>query len=413
MPIKQAEPVKPLVVAKEQPIAAPPVVAPIKMATPTSPMVATTVLTTPTTTVAETVTTKPLVTAPITTVIAPVTSPQLATMAEKVNRLETIVEPKIAKAVITTTSSPIKSDTVIAVAAKQPIDAKLVPTALMPTQLPPKSTTTVTVVPVVSLSSGQATPMGTISQPTQNLVNASSPVASVATTNTTSVKVTSPLQNATANIFAQQPAQPAIQPSSAPPSATPLRITSLQKATLDLFSVKTQGGAQRRALLGFSANDQQVASFNARYKYDASKLPVVPRLIGQARINPIITINNGGIDLFSNPQDKRLVEEYMAYHTNHAKVFGNYVKRILVHNNGQSVAPTVDAAIINELSTDLASTPVLSSKSSDIQDSYLYIISRLTDADQMKFWNWVNQVRVGDTVSVPEWIRLVDVIESP
>ena len=61
---------------------------------------------------------------------------------------------------------------------------------------------------------------------------------------------------------------------------------------------------------------------------------------------------------------------------------------------------------MDELTYNFATTPVSSAYLKNAQDQYLYITARLSDEDQIKFWNWVNTVKTGDEIKVPIIVRL-------
>lgn len=187
--------------------------------------------------------------------------------------------------------------------------------------------------------------------------------------------------------------------------------SALQRATSKI-AIDPAKMPLRNRVLGYTATNTQVEALNERYKYDATKLAVLPKQIGQIRLIPIARLTGDTIALFATPAEKRLVEEYLSYHPLHAQVFSNYVKRIMTMKDGVTESLSVDEAIVDELTYNFASTPIPSASISNAQDKYLFIASRLNDADQIKFWNWVNTVKVGNNIEVPTWIRLADALYS-
>ena len=187
--------------------------------------------------------------------------------------------------------------------------------------------------------------------------------------------------------------------------------SALQRATSKI-AIDPAKMPLRNRVLGYTATNAQVEALNERYKYDATKLAVLPKQIGQIRLIPIARLTGDTIALFATPAEKRLVEEYLSYHPLHAQVFSNYVKRIMTMKDGVTESLSVDEAIVDELTYNFASTPIPSASISNAQDKYLFIASRLNDADQIKFWNWVNTVKVGNNIEVPTWIRLADALYS-
>ena len=187
--------------------------------------------------------------------------------------------------------------------------------------------------------------------------------------------------------------------------------SALQKATAKI-AIDPSKMPLRNRVLGFTASKEQIESLNDRYKYDPSRMSIMPDEVGEIKLLPVIRLTGDTIALFATSKEKQLVEEYLSYHPLHSQVFSNYVTRVITMNEGQTGGLTVDKALMEELTYNFATTPVHSSTLSQAQDQYLYITNRLTDVDQIKFWNWVNTVKTGDTIKVPSWIGLADVMYS-
>ena len=192
----------------------------------------------------------------------------------------------------------------------------------------------------------------------------------------------------------------------------PTGATALQRATSMFGSSVSTGSPIRQQLLGYAASQDQIKAFDTRYKYDSSRMAVLPKQIASISLNSIVKLNGDQLNMFRTLADKRAVEEYMAYHPLHAEVFSNYIKRIMTMNGGMTNGITVDQALMQEITFDLGSMHVPSASMSEAPDQYLYITSRLTDNDQAKFWNWVNAIRTGNKIEVPTWVKLVDVMYS-
>ena len=190
--------------------------------------------------------------------------------------------------------------------------------------------------------------------------------------------------------------------------------TALQRATSSIVTgYAVPQNSPKVQALGFRASDSQVKAFDEKYQYNLSQLTPIPPEIGDIRLVPIAKLNGDSLSLFLTPQDRQRVEEYLMYHPHYAKVFSNFVKRAMTLNNGHTGSLSVKDAVINELSFKISGISVPSVMNiNSATDSYLYITSRLNEADQVKFWNWVNVVRTGSVVDVPSWVRLVDVMYS-
>lgn len=187
--------------------------------------------------------------------------------------------------------------------------------------------------------------------------------------------------------------------------------SALQRATVKLATNPSTMPLRNR-VLGYTATKSQIESFGERYKYDSARMSIMPKQVGEIKLLPVARLTGDTIALFHTVADKKLVEEYMSYNPLHAQVFSNYVKRIMTLNDGKTEGLTVDKALMDELVYHFATTPIHSTTLANAQDQYLYITSRLNDADQIKFWNWVNIVKTGDEVKVPSWVGLADVMYS-
>ena len=190
--------------------------------------------------------------------------------------------------------------------------------------------------------------------------------------------------------------------------------TALQRATSSIVTgYAIPQNSPKVQALGFRATDAQVKAFDEKYQYNLSQLTPIPQEIADIRLAPIAKLNGDSLSLFVTQQDRQRVEEYLMYHPHYAKVFSNFIKRAMTLNNGHTGSLSVKDAIINELSFKISTISIPSVMNvNTATDSYLYITSRLNDADQVKFWNWVNVVRTGSVVDVPSWVRLVDVMYS-
>lgn len=216
---------------------------------------------------------------------------------------------------------------------------------------------------------------------------------------------TSPL--AQKNIFPAQSKYPvAYSP------VKPLGTTPLQRATSIFGASAAKGSPIRQQILGYSASLDQIKAFDDRYKYDSSKISVLPKQIASIQLNPQVKLNGDQLNMFKTLADKAAVEEYMAYHPLHAEALGNYIKRIMTLNDGYTNGLTIEGALMNELTFNLGGINVPTTSMSNAPDQYLYISSRLNENDQVKFWSWVNAVRIGDQIQVPSWVKLVDVMYS-
>lgn len=191
--------------------------------------------------------------------------------------------------------------------------------------------------------------------------------------------------------------------------------SALQRATSKL-AVDPAKMPLRNRVLGYTASEAQVKALEERYKYDPHKVTIVPKQVGGVVLLPFARLTGDSITIFKNSVDKRLVEEYLSYSPLHAQIFSNYVKRVITLQDGRTGsyndAMTVDAALMDEMAYSFVTLNIPSSKLSEAQDKYLYIVSRLNEADQVKFWNWVNTVKIGDEINVPAWVRLSDALYS-
>lgn len=192
----------------------------------------------------------------------------------------------------------------------------------------------------------------------------------------------------------------------------PVGVTALQRATSMFASNVTTGSPIRQQLIGYAASQDQIKAFQTRYKYESSRMAVLPKQIASITLNNVVKLNGDQLVMFKSLADKRLVEEYMAYHPLHAEVFSNYIKRIMTMHGGQTNGINIDQAMVQEITFDLSTLGVPSSTVADAPDQYLYITSRLNENDQAKFWNWVNAVKIGNKIDVPAWVKLVDVMYS-
>ena len=212
---------------------------------------------------------------------------------------------------------------------------------------------------------------------------------------------------AQANVFSNQSKYPATYSAAKPIGATPL-----QRAT-SVFGVSSAKGSPiRQQILGYSASVDQIKAFDERYKYNVSRMSVLPPQIASIQLNSLVKLNGDQLNMFRTLADKAAVEEYMAYHPLHAEALSNYIKRIMTLNGGQTGGLTVDKALMNELTFNLGGINVPSASLNNAPDQYLYISSRLNENDQAKFWGWINAVRIGDQIEVPSWVKLVDVMYS-
>ena len=190
--------------------------------------------------------------------------------------------------------------------------------------------------------------------------------------------------------------------------------SALQKATSGLMvAPKTNKDAIRVKLFGFHATPEQKDKINARYAYPTSTLTVMPEKIGKIKLRPRIALVNSKLEMFNTPADKKAAEEFFAYHPQHSQVFAAYVTRIMTLNNGNTGAVTLDKGFMSELTYNFAETPVPSVASMQkAQDQYLYITSRLTETDGIKFWNWINSIRESDKINIPDWVVLANILNS-
>ena len=202
----------------------------------------------------------------------------------------------------------------------------------------------------------------------------------------------------------------AIEPSEKSPYVARGSQSALQVATSKIAGVYQS--PLRAQYLGYTATESQLSELNERTKYNAKRLSVLPRSVGEIKLLPVIKLSGDTVLMYRTLQDKKTVEEFMSYYPLHAQVYGNYVKRVLTLRNGNTGEASIDRAIMEELTYDISVAQVPSSSLSNAQDAYLYFSSRLSDDDQVKFWNWINAVKQNGEVKVPSWIRLGDVIYS-
>ena len=188
--------------------------------------------------------------------------------------------------------------------------------------------------------------------------------------------------------------------------------SSLQKATDMIGKEFSTGTEMRKEVLGYSASVDERKAFNDRYQYNVSRISKLPPEIGRITLNPVITLSGDHISMFRTKSEKEKVDEFMAYHSAHAKIFSNYVKRVMSLNKGQTNGITLDAMMVEEMAYDLASLKVPSTTTKEASEKYIYIMSRLNEADQAKFWSWVNAIKIDSKIDVPYWVKLVDVMYS-
>ncbi|MCX3034267.1 hypothetical protein OFK41_08610 [Acinetobacter baumannii] len=188
--------------------------------------------------------------------------------------------------------------------------------------------------------------------------------------------------------------------------------SSLQKATDMIGKEFSTGTEMRKEVLGYSASVDERKAFNDRYQYNVSRISKLPPEIGRITLNPVITLSGDHISMFRTKSEKEKVDEFMAYHSAHAKIFSNYVKRVMSLNKGQTNGVTLDAMMVEEMAYDLASLKVPSTTTKEASEKYIYIMSRLNEADQAKFWSWVNAIKIDSKIDVPYWVKLVDVMYS-
>ncbi|OIH12081.1 hypothetical protein A7M79_00925 [Acinetobacter baumannii] len=188
--------------------------------------------------------------------------------------------------------------------------------------------------------------------------------------------------------------------------------SNLQKATDMIGKEFSTGTEMRKEVLGYSASVDERKAFNDRYQYNVSRISKLPPEIGRITLNPVITLSGDHISMFRTKSEKEKVDEFMAYHSAHAKIFSNYVKRVMSLNKGQTNGITLDAMMVEEMAYDLASLKVPSTTTKEASEKYIYIMSRLNEADQAKFWLWVNAIKIDSKIDVPYWVKLVDVMYS-
>lgn len=215
-----------------------------------------------------------------------------------------------------------------------------------------------------------------------------------------------------------KPASP--QPNQNQQKSTQPQVLTVQTETLQKSLASWEGelGIQKPSssqvyALGFRANDNQIESINNKYKYNVDALSQIPADIANMKMLPNIKITNGKLHVFDNQENEAKAKEYLIYHPLHGKVFYNYLRRIITLDDGVNKEGTLGQAIANELTYNFALTPIQSSSDlNKASEQYLYILTRLTEEDQAHFWSWMNLVRNKNTVSVPSWVRIADILNQ-
>lgn len=179
--------------------------------------------------------------------------------------------------------------------------------------------------------------------------------------------------------------------------------------------------AQDIRVLDYQASNEQLKAFNEKYKYDLKKIPSISEELAHIKLNAkLLKDKKGNLAIFTNPKDEAKVKQFLHFQPTLNKVFSNYLRRVMSLQDGNVHESNLGEALYSELTFDFGSMEIPSSHNLDLaHDQYSYILNRLEETDEARFWNWVNYLRgleendsetSKNTLSVPPWVRLIDAL---
>lgn len=179
--------------------------------------------------------------------------------------------------------------------------------------------------------------------------------------------------------------------------------------------VVTKGKSVQDRLMEQRASDIQKIGVNTKYSYNPKFYSLLPENIRNIRLMNRINRNGAGsLRLYRNSTDKALADGFFQYHQNHSQLLSAFLARKITLNDGvigENVS--LHKAFVDEMNYKFANTPVLSASSpQDAEEKYLYIQLRLTPADRVHFWKYINTMREGDVVKLPKGLTIADVLTA-
>lgn len=197
-------------------------------------------------------------------------------------------------------------------------------------------------------------------------------------------------------------------PMSAPVLSTPARDTIRVRQI-------TAGKTAQQKLSEHKATDVQKSGVNLKYSYNPKLYTLLPDnvkdigLIGRVNITSI-----GSLRIYRDVSSKTFADAYFQSHQRHSELFSAYLARKITLNGGViGEKVTLYKAFIDELGYKFADTPVRSVRSAkEAEEKYLYIMLRLTPSDRIQFWKYINTMRTGDTVNLPNGLTIADILTA-
>lgn len=180
-------------------------------------------------------------------------------------------------------------------------------------------------------------------------------------------------------------------------------------------TVVTKGKTAQERLIEQRATDIQIVGVNTKYTYNPKLYTLLPKNISHIRLMSRINRHGvGPLRLYRNSTNKTLADGYFKYHQKHSELFSAYLARKMTLNNGvigENV--TLHKAFVDEMGYKFAETPVLSVNSAqEAEEKYLYVQLRLTPADRVQFWKYINTMREGNVVKLPKGLTIADVLTA-
>ncbi|HFG7030381.1 TPA: hypothetical protein ACGIK9_002866 [Acinetobacter baumannii] len=167
-------------------------------------------------------------------------------------------------------------------------------------------------------------------------------------------------------------------------------------------------------LLAHRASTEQIKQVKKDYEYDLRYYSSLPKEIQKILLVGKIHNGVGPLRIYRTAQGKSYADAYFASHQTHSEVLSAYLARKITLNNGLLGSDvTLYKVFVEELTYDFSNTPVLSVNSpKEAEEKYLYILIRLTPADRIQFWKYINTVRKGDKVLLPKDLTIADVLSA-
>lgn len=201
------------------------------------------------------------------------------------------------------------------------------------------------------------------------------------------------------------------------PNKTQTKATEIEAKPKETIRVRqvAVGKTIQQKLSEHRASDIQKIGVDTKYRYNPKLYTMLPDevknigLIGRVNATSV-----GSLRIYRDVSSKAFADAYFQQHQFHSELFSAYLARKITLNGGvlgENI--TLLKAFNDELEYKFSKTQILSVRSAkEAEDKYLYILLRLTPSDRVQFWKYINTLRTGDTVNVPQGITIADVLTA-